>query len=45
MKILGSILQLAAVVAIVAGVALLSVPVAFIVGGVGLLLIGLAVSK
>lgn len=45
MKYLGSILQVVAVATIVAGVCLLSIPAGIIVGGVGLLLIGLAVSK
>jgi hypothetical protein len=42
---LATIIQLVGVVAIVAGVAILSVPIAIIVGGASLVLIGLAVSK
>lgn len=45
MKLLGSVLQVVAVAAVVTGVCLLSVPAGIIVGGVGLLFIGLAVSR
>lgn len=45
MKLLGSVLQVVAVAAIVTGVCLLNVPAGVIVAGVGLLLIGLAVSR
>jgi hypothetical protein len=45
MKIFASCLQVLGVIAIVAGAALIFVPAAFILGGAGLILIGLALGK
>jgi hypothetical protein len=45
MKIFASCLQVLGVIAIVAGAALIFVPAAFVLGGAGLILIGLALGK
>lgn len=42
---LSTILQLVGVAAVVAGVLLLSIPAGVIIGGIALVLVGLAVSK
>jgi hypothetical protein len=42
---MSTVLQLAGVAALVTGVLLLSIPAGLIVGGIGLVLIGMAVSK
>jgi hypothetical protein len=45
MKIFASCLQVLGVIAIVAGASLIYLPAAFVLGGAGLILIGLALGK